>query len=148
MNFLKLTLNRVISVQILFFMLTNLYGQGQKFTRTNLHLRSGPGVGYQIISTIPGGTSVAMEEDCNCEWIKIKFNGKIGFVKSDFLSKGNFSGQRRYYTNVDGEQIQSPTSYNSIPEGATALCRDGTYSFSRSRRGTCSHHGGVARWLR
>src|SRR5262249_53652195 len=31
--------------------------------------------------------------------------------------------------------------------GATALCRDGTYSFSQHRSGTCSHHGGVARWL-
>ncbi|WP_289161349.1 DUF3761 domain-containing protein [uncultured Parabacteroides sp.] len=28
-----------------------------------------------------------------------------------------------------------------------ATCRDGTYSFSRGGRGTCSHHGGVARWL-
>jgi hypothetical protein len=34
------------------------------------------------------------------------------------------------------------------PAGATALCRDGTYSFSQHRSGTCSHHGGVARWLR
>src|SRR5215470_14634565 len=34
------------------------------------------------------------------------------------------------------------------PVGATAKCRDGTYSFSQSRRGTCSHHGGVAQWLR
>jgi hypothetical protein len=33
------------------------------------------------------------------------------------------------------------------PAGATARCRDGTYSFSRTRSGTCSHHGGVARWL-
>jgi hypothetical protein len=33
------------------------------------------------------------------------------------------------------------------PQGATVQCRDGTYSFSRSRRGTCSHHGGVAKWL-
>ncbi len=33
------------------------------------------------------------------------------------------------------------------PAGATAQCRDGSYSFSASRRGTCSHHGGVARWL-
>ncbi|WP_293672116.1 DUF3761 domain-containing protein [uncultured Parabacteroides sp.] len=31
--------------------------------------------------------------------------------------------------------------------GATALCRDGTCRFSRIRRGTCSHHGGVKRWL-
>jgi hypothetical protein len=31
--------------------------------------------------------------------------------------------------------------------GATALCRDGTYSYSASRRGTCSRHGGVKEWL-
>lgn len=35
----------------------------------------------------------------------------------------------------------------SAPPGATALCRDGTYSFSQHRSGTCSHHGGVAAWL-
>ena len=33
------------------------------------------------------------------------------------------------------------------PAGATALCRDGTYSFSQTHSGTCSHHGGVAKWL-
>jgi hypothetical protein len=33
------------------------------------------------------------------------------------------------------------------PPGATALCRDGTYSFSQTHSGTCSHHGGVAQWL-
>jgi hypothetical protein len=30
---------------------------------------------------------------------------------------------------------------------ATALCKDGTYSFSAHRSGTCSHHGGVKTWL-
>ena len=33
------------------------------------------------------------------------------------------------------------------PPGATAQCKDGTYSFSQTRSGTCSHHGGVAQWL-
>ncbi|WP_372442060.1 DUF3761 domain-containing protein [Actinomadura violacea] len=35
----------------------------------------------------------------------------------------------------------------SYPAGASAVCRDGTLSYSAHRRGTCSHHGGVARWL-
>lgn len=39
------------------------------------------------------------------------------------------------------------TPQNSAPPGATALCRDGTYSFSQHRSGTCSHHGGVSKWL-
>lgn len=38
-------------------------------------------------------------------------------------------------------------STSSAPNGATAQCRDGTYSYSAHRRGTCSHHGGVATWF-
>lgn len=39
------------------------------------------------------------------------------------------------------------SQYTPPQSGATAVCRDGSYSYSRHRRGTCSHHGGVARWL-
>ncbi|MBO2462660.1 DUF3761 domain-containing protein [Actinomadura violacea] len=35
----------------------------------------------------------------------------------------------------------------TYPAGASAVCRDGTLSYSAHRRGTCSHHRGVARWL-
>lgn len=41
----------------------------------------------------------------------------------------------------------SGTAAAAAPSGATALCRDGTYSYSKHRSGTCSHHGGVAKWL-
>lgn len=53
------------------------------------------------------------------------------------------------YVNTSGNTVHSPayTSDNSVPAGATAQCRDGTYSFSQHRSGTCSHHGGVASWL-
>jgi hypothetical protein len=32
--------------------------------------------------------------------------------------------------------------------GPTALCRDGTYSYSANHRGTCSHHKGVRTWYK
>ncbi len=51
-----------------------------------------------------------------------------------------------YYTNSAGNKVHSPAYAPSRPAGASAQCRDGTYSFSQSRRGTCSHHGGVATW--
>jgi len=54
----------------------------------------------------------------------------------------------RHYTNSDGQSVHSPAySSGGPPAGATALCTDGTYSFSQHRQGTCSHHGGVAKWL-
>jgi resuscitation-promoting factor RpfB len=51
------------------------------------------------------------------------------------------------YVNGKGQTVKRPENCSTAPQGATAQCRDGTYSFSRSKRGTCSHHGGVAHWL-
>ncbi len=51
------------------------------------------------------------------------------------------------YTNTAGREVKSPTYSDTVPVGASAQCKDGTYSFSESRRGTCSGHGGVAIWL-
>ncbi len=54
------------------------------------------------------------------------------------------SCKRDYYKNSRGNCVHSPSS---DPSGATAKCGDGTYSYSQHVSGTCSHHGGVARWL-
>jgi len=51
------------------------------------------------------------------------------------------------YVNSKGQTVRRPENCSGPPQGATAQCRDGSYSFSRSRRGTCSHHGGVSKWL-
>lgn len=54
------------------------------------------------------------------------------------------SCSRGYYKNVYGNCVHSPSS---SPVGATARCSDGTYSYSQSASGTCSHHGGVRTWI-
>jgi hypothetical protein len=53
-----------------------------------------------------------------------------------------------HYQNSDGHAVHSPSKSKTglAPAGATAQCRDGTWSFSQHRRGTCSRHGGVAAW--
>lgn len=51
------------------------------------------------------------------------------------------------YMNSKGQTVQRPENCSAAPKGATAQCRDGSYSFSQSHGGTCSHHSGVAKWL-
>lgn len=62
-------------------------------------------------------------------------------------SSGSSNSSSDTYTNTYGEVVPRPRHSDTVPAGASARCRDGTYSFSRNRRGTCSHHGGVAQWL-
>jgi hypothetical protein len=54
-----------------------------------------------------------------------------------------------YYINSAGAVVHAPahTRDGAVPPGASARCRDASWSFSRHRRGTCSGHGGVADWL-
>lgn len=137
-----------------------------RYVTSNLNLRYEANTHSYIITVIPKGTAVTIDEDCNCAWVPVEYHGHIGYISTKYLSNNpilksrrskpvryrNVYGQQsdriRYYTNTYGNRVQSPTRYNSRPTGATALCGDGTYSFSQSRRGTCSHHGGVSQWLR
>jgi len=57
-------------------------------------------------------------------------------------------GDCGYYINSNGHQVPSPcgnSKTDAPPPRATAICRDGSYSFSEHpyAGGTCSHHGGV-----
>ncbi|MGN6621200.1 MAG: DUF3761 domain-containing protein [Sphingomonas sp.] len=52
-----------------------------------------------------------------------------------------------YYTNSRGHRVHRPIYQDRRPAGASAQCWDGSWSFGESHRGTCSHHGGVQRWL-
>lgn len=79
----------------------------------------------------------------------IPVQGNISPVKSVPVPPVTTSGlsNDNHYTNAYGNEVHSPAYSETIPVGASAQCRDGTYSFSQSRRGTCSHHGGVEKWL-
>ena len=41
----------------------------------------------------------------------------------------------------------APTPTAAAPTGATALCKDGSYSLSKTASGRCSSHGGVNKAL-
>src|SRR4029077_11369862 len=41
-------------------------------------------------------------------------------------------------------QVPTAKAPANAPEGATAKCKDGTFSHAKQHRGACSKHGGVA----
>ncbi len=124
-----------------------------------VNLRSTPEIKENKICVIKKGELVKIDSiyKNTTEWYRVFYNGNTGYIFYKYLIdvsnelnnllKNVAPENIKYYTNSKGHKVQSPTKYNSAPAGATAECNDGTYSFSQSRRGTCSHHGGVKRWL-
>jgi hypothetical protein len=51
-----------------------------------------------------------------------------------------------YYRSTDGTMVHRPTKGNVDYGRVTAICGDGSRSFSHHQQGTCSHHGGVSGW--
>jgi uncharacterized protein YgiM (DUF1202 family) len=146
----------IFATLIMWFAATSVFCQTTtKYTTANLNLRQSANTKCKVLPVIPKGTTVTIDEDCDCKWILVSYKNQVGYVSAKYFTKKKIqktiaaksNSTVKYYTNTFGERIQSPTHYNAPPAGATALCRDGTYSFSRNRRGTCSHHGGVAKWL-
>lgn len=62
-------------------------------------------------------------------------------------SPGYGSSDGGYYQSTDGSMVHGPTRTREAADGrVTADCRDGTFSYSHHHQGTCSGHGGVAKW--
>jgi hypothetical protein len=51
---------------------------------------------------------------------------------------------------LEGRAAPSSDRATSMPNAGqpTARCKDGTMSYAKQHSGACSHHGGVAEWLR
>jgi|SRR6185295_1174692 len=119
------------------------------YTTAQLRMRDAPSLSGKVLRVLSKSTRVEVES-CKDGWCEVGFHGETGYIAERLLTKSAPAVRTgRGYINSQGEWVSSPvrTPDDRPPVGATAECRDGTYSFSRSRRGTCSHHGGVSEWL-
>jgi len=121
------------------------------YTTTIVTVRAKPFADAQSLGRVDAAVPVRLYS-CSAGWCSIARGQLAGYVLQEYLGAQAAPVVQRAgpgYRNSRGEWVPSPTrtQNDSPPRGASAQCRDGTYSFSRSRSGTCSHHGGVARWL-
>ena len=127
-------------------------GDTVAFTTTSLRLRAQPFTTAPVLAILAPATRVRTYT-CSEDWcsVFVPVARRSGYVASRYLTREPPPREQtgRGYINVDGEWVASPQNVpdSQAPPDATAQCRDGTFSFSQHRSGTCSHHGGVARWL-
>lgn len=106
----------------------------------SMNVRSGPGTAYDRVRMLSRGEQVSLGPKDAAGWAQMfdHYGQRVGYV---------YRASDNVRTRPPAPESRALTSRRTHPAGASAVCRDGTYSYSRSRRGTCSHHGGVSRWL-
>lgn len=127
-------------------------GADTRVTLSRVRLHAAPSAGSRVVATVPAGVQLSVDS-CSGSWCLTSWNGANAWVAKRSLSASqnlrtapDHTGKG--YINSDGQRIPSPRqSPSGPPPGASAQCNDGSYSFSTHRSGTCSHHGGVRRWL-
>ena len=91
---------------------------------------------YTVRAQITDGGGQTATDSCTWTWA-----GPAVFSYNPDSYLPSTSCPSGYYPNLDGWCIPSPT--REPYQGWTARCRDGYYSYSLNRSGTCSYHGGV-----
>jgi hypothetical protein len=110
-------------------------------------------------------SNIAIGESVTLQWsvsnaTSVSINNGVGSVAASGQATITPLGDTNYTltaTNGGGSANRSvsvsatvPGGYcaaNTVPSGTTAVCKDGSFSQSQNRSGTCSSHGGVQCWI-
>jgi hypothetical protein len=117
----------------------------------NAYLRQSPN--GAVLQTLPIAAKVEVIRQKGA-WFYVSYGNAKGWMHGNTIRYDNQNNnlpetrstpKPASRTSTDNK-YESTTVDKTNPSGATAKCRDGTLSYSQNRRGTCSHHGGVAVW--
>ena len=94
-------------IALLLSFCTNSFGF-TKYVTNNLNLRYEANTHSYVLTVIPKGTAVTIDEDCNCSWVFVEYNGYVGYVSTKYLSKNPVS--HKFKPNISRPLI--PQHYN------------------------------------
>ncbi len=85
-----------------------------------VNLREGPGIGYPVVDTIPGGAEVEVTDMSNVAWFGVSYHGKSGYMSTGYL--------RVNYNSDTATVSYSEPSYASAPaeEGTAVIILEGS----------------------
>jgi hypothetical protein len=123
------------------------YGDGDRYTNDDQHLGAifshtySAGGSFAVSAVLTDATGQTAEAGCTYSWTK-PAPAPVVSSHSGTSSRSSGSGTSSSvggsggdtYTNVDGNEVHSPVEAPSAPAGASAHCKDGTWSFSSTAR--------------
>ena len=132
----RVRLVRLFALMLLAVLPTVIQAQAAPHLVVNVHrlnVRNGPGVGYNIVTSVAGGTQLSvMGKDSGGLWYQISSDAGTGWVNTNYtVGRGNFTG----VPTVGAQRDAQPASTIVIPVGSPRLVVNVSYLNIRSGPG-------------
>lgn len=83
-------------------------------TTANLNIRSGPSTANAIVATVKQGTQLTVVGQASSGWLKVSYQGKTGYVSSQYVKKSVSSTTKTYVTTANLNIRSGPSTSNAI----------------------------------
>ncbi|CJF86074.1 carboxypeptidase [Streptococcus pneumoniae] len=83
-------------------------------TTANLNIRSGPSTSNAIVATVKQGTQLTVVGQASSGWLKVSYQGKTGYVSSQYVKKSVSSTTKTYVTTANLNIRSGPSTSNAI----------------------------------
>ncbi|MEH6866581.1 SH3 domain-containing protein [Priestia megaterium] len=83
-------------------------------TTANLNIRSGPSTSNAIIATVKQGTQLTVVGQAASGWLKVSYQGKTGYVSSEYVKKSASSTTKTYVTTANLNIRSGPSTSSAI----------------------------------
>lgn len=80
----------------------------------NLNIRSGPSTSNAIIATVKQGTQLTVIGQAASGWLKVSYQGKTGYVSSEYVKKSASSTTKTYVTTANLNIRSGPSTSSAI----------------------------------
>jgi len=80
---------------------------------SDIRVRSGPGLTYEILTHVTTGDTVVIVERTNSEWYKINFHGTVGYISVPLLSRVRDAANFNAAGSVSGSGVNMRTEPNT-----------------------------------
>ncbi|WP_185974290.1 SH3 domain-containing protein [Litoribacter populi] len=129
---ITITLHRLL-LAVFLMLSTSAFAQNYYAKSGNgINLRTGPGTGYPVVSTVPFNGQVKYLSDADESWIRVDYHGQRGYVHRSYLSEEENKAQQ---TSTQRQNSNTQSRNNNNYQRNTQQRRNNTRNYTSRRYG-------------
>ena len=104
------------------------YAEGATVTGSQVNVRSGPGVSYDVLGSVSRGTILEVTDRSNSDWYAISYGGRVGYISASYVTLEDVSYPAAVVPDGSASSSSSGSSHSSLTAQISPTTTPGTSS--------------------